>query len=223
MLMADEAGTTVDRRVVLRGALVCAAVFAGLGVVRFFVSPPLIGDEPGELFALVVCVAAGVVSGAGRPSGFRDAAIGAVVAYLALGLVANLFSDLGYEELFQMGTGVAGVVGCAIALASTRPPAPVAAPSFPAGAYGAPQWQGAPPPGGPSTNGFAIASLVLGILGFSVLAIVFGHIGASQVKRSGGYQTGRGMAIAGLVLGYLWLLLSIGFFVALAIAASSET
>lgn len=55
------------------------------------------------------------------------------------------------------------------------------------------------------TNGLAIASMVLGILWLwwvgSVLAVVFGHISLGQIKRTG--QSGRGMAVAGLVLGYL--------------------
>lgn len=50
------------------------------------------------------------------------------------------------------------------------------------------------------TNALAIASLVCGFL-FAPLAIVFGHISLSQIKRSG--EDGRGLAIAGLVIGYL--------------------
>jgi hypothetical protein len=56
------------------------------------------------------------------------------------------------------------------------------------------------------TNGFAIASFVLGLVWMwwigSVLAIVFGHVALSQIHRSGGTQSGRALAIAGLVLGY---------------------
>src|SRR5262245_26944077 len=53
----------------------------------------------------------------------------------------------------------------------------------------------------------AIASFVLGLLGFtiitSILAIVFGHIALSQIRQGGGKLGGKGLAIAGLVLGYL--------------------
>jgi len=52
----------------------------------------------------------------------------------------------------------------------------------------------------------AIASLVCGIVNvfpLSVIAIVLGHISLSQIKKSAGQITGRGLAIAGLVLGYL--------------------
>jgi hypothetical protein len=53
----------------------------------------------------------------------------------------------------------------------------------------------------------AIASLILGILfvlfPLSIPAVVFGHIALSQIKRSAGRLGGAGLAIAGLVLGYL--------------------
>jgi hypothetical protein len=76
------------------------------------------------------------------------------------------------------------------------------------------QWTGhldtaVPPPALPrqqtSTNGWAIASLVLGILGGSLLAIVFGLVGRGQIRRSGGRQGGLGLATAGIVLGCVWL------------------
>jgi hypothetical protein len=53
----------------------------------------------------------------------------------------------------------------------------------------------------------AIASLVLGLLWLygvgSILEIVFGHVAMSQIDRSNGSQTGRGMALAGAILGYV--------------------
>ncbi len=60
-------------------------------------------------------------------------------------------------------------------------------------------------------SGLAIASLVFGILsilglafcGAFLVAIITGHMALSQIKRSGGTIGGRGMAIAGLILGYI--------------------
>jgi hypothetical protein len=53
----------------------------------------------------------------------------------------------------------------------------------------------------------AIASLVAGFLWLgwlgSFAAVVFGHVALSQINESQGRQTGRGTAIAGLVLGYM--------------------
>jgi hypothetical protein len=64
----------------------------------------------------------------------------------------------------------------------------------------------------PETNALAIVSLVFGILGWTLLpfigmivAIITGHIALGQVRASNGTQTGEGLAIAGLVLGYLAL------------------
>ncbi len=55
----------------------------------------------------------------------------------------------------------------------------------------------------------AVASLVLGILWLwglgSLLALIFGVMGKNQIDRSAGRETGRGMAIAGLVLGIVGL------------------
>ncbi len=59
----------------------------------------------------------------------------------------------------------------------------------------------------PRNNGMATASMVLGIIGIvfcgftSVLAIIFGHVAQSQIKRTG--EGGAGMATAGLVMGYI--------------------
>jgi hypothetical protein len=60
----------------------------------------------------------------------------------------------------------------------------------------------------PRTNGLAVASLVLGILAMcygitSPLALIFGYRGKRQIDESGGAQAGRGMAIAGIVLGWI--------------------
>src|ERR1700757_4956523 len=56
-----------------------------------------------------------------------------------------------------------------------------------------------PPPR--RTNAMAIAALVSAFV-VAPLGIVFGHIALSQIRRSG--EDGRGLAIAGLVLGYVF-------------------
>lgn len=66
------------------------------------------------------------------------------------------------------------------------------------GGYGYP-----PPPR--RTNGMAIAAMVLGILWLywigSVLALVFGYVARRQIRERG--ESGDGMAIAGIVLGWV--------------------
>lgn len=65
----------------------------------------------------------------------------------------------------------------------------------------------------PPTSALAVWSLVLGILGIltlgipSIAAIICGHLSHGKIKRSAGLLTGKGLAIAGLVLGYIGLVL----------------
>ena len=64
------------------------------------------------------------------------------------------------------------------------------------------------------TSGLAIASLVLGLVGFiscgltSILSVIFGHVALGQIRRD--RTDGHGMALAGTVLGWIltgaWLL-----------------
>ena len=60
-----------------------------------------------------------------------------------------------------------------------------------------------------ATSGMAIGSLVSGIFSLffpaAIAAIVLGHIARSNIRKSAGRITGDGMALAGLILGYLGL------------------
>jgi hypothetical protein len=93
---------------------------------------------------------------------------------------------------------------------------PVQAYSPPPPGYGPPG--GYPPPYpqvvmavAPPTSGWAVASLVLGIIGLlggwcafgipCLLAVILGHIGYHETSR--GLKSGKGLAVAGLVMGYL--------------------
>ena len=84
------------------------------------------------------------------------------------------------------------------------------------------------PPVQRHTNGLAIASLVLGITWIwwigSLLAVIFGIVALRQIEESNETPTGRGMAIAGLVLGFVGLAI-VGFIILVMIvgAASSSS
>ena len=111
------------------------------------------------------------------------------------------------------------------------PPPPVGPPpSFgavppcgtPPPAWG-PQGSGMPvgPPVKRGTNGLAVAALVLGIfwvcgLG-SLLAVIFGFVALGQIKRLG--VGGKGLAIAGIVLGIIGLLATVAVGVVAVVAA----
>jgi Domain of unknown function (DUF4190) len=81
---------------------------------------------------------------------------------------------------------------------SSQPQQPVAPPGY---------YYGSPPVQKQSTNGLAIASMVLGIVWIywigSILALVFGYIAKKQISQSNGREGGAGMATAGIVLGWI--------------------
>src|SRR4051794_35231200 len=84
------------------------------------------------------------------------------------------------------------------------------------GAMTAPAPQALPATTPRSTNGLAIASLIVSLTVPGVgglLAVIFGHIALKQVRQCG--DAGRRLAIAGLVIGYT----SIGLVVLLAAVA----
>ncbi|ORM30114.1 DUF4190 domain-containing protein [Williamsia sp. 1135] len=56
------------------------------------------------------------------------------------------------------------------------------------------------------TNGLAIGALVASLV-FAPLGIVLGHVALSQIKKNG--DEGRGLAIAGLIIGYVLTVLGI--------------
>lgn len=55
----------------------------------------------------------------------------------------------------------------------------------------------------PRTSGLAVASLVTALLALGVVPVILGHLALSQIKKAAGAVTGRGLALAGLVMGYL--------------------
>lgn len=93
-------------------------------------------------------------------------------------------------------------------------------------------WGVVPPPGpggpdeaavGPQTprvSGLAIASLVLGLMPCScippLLAIVLGHLALHEISRNPGVYEGRGLALCGTILGYVFTILYLALGVGLA-------
>jgi len=67
----------------------------------------------------------------------------------------------------------------------------------------------------------AVASMVVGILWIywigSILALIFGYVARHQIRRSG--DGGNGMAIAGIVLGWI----GVGFLVLAIMAVAAGT
>ena len=68
------------------------------------------------------------------------------------------------------------------------------------------------------TCGMATASLVLGIVSFvclgpltSIPAVICGHLARGQIRNSNGTLSGDGMALTGLIIGYINLLMTCGW------------
>jgi len=83
----------------------------------------------------------------------------------------------------------------------------------------------------PSTDGFAITSMVLGIIATlscylgiipGIIAIVFGHISMGKFKRNP-QLGGKGMAIAGLVCGYIGITVTVCFCIFVFIIANEAS
>lgn len=67
---------------------------------------------------------------------------------------------------------------------------------YPAGYY---------PPVPAKTNGFAVGALICGMIPFfgGIPAVILGHVARGQIRQTG--ERGDGLAVAGLILGYLWV------------------
>jgi Domain of unknown function (DUF4190) len=75
-------------------------------------------------------------------------------------------------------------------------------PRYPPPAYPPPRYQPAPLPPSEKTNTLAIVSFILAFF-VSLGAVITGHLALSQITRT--RERGRGLAIAGVVIGYIGL------------------
>lgn len=96
------------------------------------------------------------------------------------------------------------------------PPADTTA--YPPAGYGQPGY-GQPAPATRGTDGMSIAALVTGILGLGVVPIVLGILGLKRTKANG--TSGRGLSIAGIVLGILSFIAWIVFAISIVVASNA--
>jgi hypothetical protein len=78
------------------------------------------------------------------------------------------------------------------------------------GQYGQPPYAGPPP----KTNALAIASLVCSCVGIfcgiaAIVGIVLGFVARSSIRKSNGAEKGDGLALAGIIVGFVVIALSI--------------
>jgi len=86
----------------------------------------------------------------------------------------------------------------------------------------------AAPPRPPGTNALAIVALICGIAQFcgflllgTIPAVVCGHLARRQIRRTG--EQGAGLAMAGLVLGWIGVGLAVAVVAVIAIAVAAFT
>ena len=76
------------------------------------------------------------------------------------------------------------------------------------------------------TSGMAVASLVLGLVGFcgitAILGLIFGIVAQVKIRKSGGQLKGGGLAIAGIVISGIMLLFSFLFMAGLTMPALAK-
>lgn len=87
------------------------------------------------------------------------------------------------------------------------------------------------PPPQPKSQTNAILALVLSCIGLAtcgvtaIVGVIFGHIAMGRIKR--GEEDGRGMALAGVIIGYVvivgWVLYAAIILIAIIAAANSNT
>jgi Domain of unknown function (DUF4190) len=101
------------------------------------------------------------------------------------------------------------------------------------GWYPQPGYQGMPAGTGgtgypaPQTNGLAVAALVCGVAQIAagpltgIPAIILGHVARSRIRQTG--EQGAGMALAGVILGYVGLVLFVLLVIGIIAAVSTVT
>ena len=129
-------------------------------------------------------------------------------------------ADLAWQEGMAEWQPLSSIPGIVVAVLAGPPPLPGGPPAV-RSAYTPPQANVFPQGnagGPPSNSGMAVASMVLGILSLvlffthifalimALLAVIFGHVSRGNIRRSQGRLSGAGMGLAGLITGYIAML-----------------
>ena len=83
----------------------------------------------------------------------------------------------------------------------------------------------------PQTNGLGVTGMILGLVSvvtfwcffnliFALMGLVFSGVALSQIKRSGGQQTGQGFAVAGIVLSAIGFIMGVVVLLVIGIASA---
>jgi Domain of unknown function (DUF4190) len=195
------------------GAVVLASIVGGLAAIAAVLSPGYVSAL--WLFPIALFLS-WAISARFRGFGYWGLGIGVAVVVVESLVSGFLYSlqysgggTAGYEIVSVILDAIvfAAAIGSAIGFERIHARRPVRERPLPA--QYAPGTGGQAIPGDPGgsyyserTNGLAIAALVLGIVGGTIVTIVLGHVALGQIRRTG--ERGHGMAVVGLVLGYVW-------------------
>jgi multisubunit Na+/H+ antiporter MnhB subunit len=73
---------------------------------------------------------------------------------------------------------------------------------------------------GLGTPGVGVAGFILSLLGFSLLGIILSWVGLRQARREG---RPTGLCVAGIIIGFVWLAISIILIIVTVVAVDSAT
>lgn len=110
------------------------------------------------------------------------------------------------------GAAFCSACGTAVNAAPAQPYTPPTQPTYGTTPYQQPY--GAP---APQTNGLAVASFVVSLVCLAPVGFILGLVALNQIKESNNTQAGKGLAIAGVAIGAVYMV--IGFFWWVAIAS----
>lgn len=132
-------------------------------------------------------------------------------------------TQLGINATFCSGCG--NPVGTPIAQGYY---APSANSSYNSNAFGAPQY-GNQTFNSPNysavgqTSGLAIGGFICSLLGISLVGLILGYLARKEIRQSNGAKSGSGLATAAIVLGWLWLVISVVFGIIWGIALANAS
>jgi hypothetical protein len=203
------------------GSLILPLILWGVGTALLLTMPERPASAVSAAAAITCYLAAWLVIRRMPPGGYALVVVGLALQAGWFLAMESIFPSWVYSTLVPIPlVGATALMVAAVAfagrltrsgdIAEPTPPAPLPA------VAAAPV--GRPVAAADSTNTLAVLALVFGLTGISLGAVICGHLGLAQIRRTG--ERGHGMAVAGLVLGYLALAVAIGFLVFLAVALS---
>lgn len=209
IVAAFTSPTTPGRRVGGGFLAIGAALLFAPQILMSLVSTYSVYGSDLSLLAPVLLFLAWAVTRPFRGPGYFALLIGLVLTGIGIAISFLPFA-VGFNSVWMFALGILGLilsvvipfatVGAAKAFEKKGPSPAATMPA--AGAYSGPLSGEAHGAGQVAhTNSLAMMSMVFGIVGFGLVAVILGHVAKGQIRHT--REAGDGMATAGLILGYL--------------------